>query len=152
MRRAAILTVLTVVAVVVPVTSEIAAGDATVAAPFFVNFQAQTTTTPSGYVGDYGQAYDATRGYGWVDTSGAPLSLVGNGRERTAASDKRLDTLVHMQLPPGSSGVSTQGAWRASVPNGTYSVTVAVGDPSYIDSHHLIHVEGVTAIDFTPST
>jgi hypothetical protein len=152
MRRAAILTVLTVVAVVVPVTSEIAAADATVAAPFFVNFQAQTTTTPSGYVGDYGQAYDATRGYGWVDTSGAPLSLVGNGRERTAASDKRLDTLVHMQLPPGSSGVSTQGAWRASVPNGTYSVTVAVGDPSYIDSHHVIHVEGVTAIDFTPTS
>src|SRR5690348_14501720 len=59
-----------------------ARADTAVAVPFLVNFQAQTTATPAGYVGDYGQAYDATRGYGWVDDTGAPLSLVGNGRER----------------------------------------------------------------------
>ena len=133
-------------------TASPARADTAVAVPFFVNFQAQTTTTPAGYVGDDGQAYDATRGYGWVDSTGAPLSLVGNGRERGLLSDKRLDTFMHMQLPAGSAGVSTPGAWKASLPNGTYSVTVAVGDPAYTDSHDVIRVEGQTAIDFTPST
>jgi glucose/arabinose dehydrogenase len=129
-----------------------AAADPTVPLPLLVNFQAQTTVTPSGYVGDYGQPYDSTRGYGWVDSAGAPLSLVGNGRDRGVLSDKRLDTFVHMQLPAVAAGVHTQGAWKASVPNGSYVVTVAVGDPSYFDSHHVVHVEGTTAIDFTPTS
>jgi glucose/arabinose dehydrogenase len=132
-------------------TAPPASADPTVTLPALVNFQAQATSTPAGYIGDYGQAYDATRGYGWVDGSGAPLSLVGNGRERGVLADKRLDTFVHMQLPSVSPGVHTEGAWKASVPNGTYSVTAAVGDPSHIDSRHVIHVEGVTAIDFTPT-
>lgn len=125
--------------------------DTNVTLPFKVNFQAQTSTTPSGYNGDYGKAYDAVRGWGWVDSSGNPLSLVGNGRQRNVAADKRLDTLMQMQLLPGSSGVTTPGAWRAAVPNGTYSVTVAAGDPSYTNSHNVIRVEGTTAIDFTPT-
>jgi hypothetical protein len=118
-----------------------------------VNFQAQTTATPAGYQGDDGEAYDAARGYGWVDAStGAPLSLVGNGRERNVNADKRLDTFVSMQLPKNSPGVQTPGSWKAAVPNGSYRVTVAVGDPTYLDSYDLLHVNGITAIDFHPTT
>ena len=32
-----------------------------------VNFQRETGIVPEGYVRDYGQAFDATRGYGWVE-------------------------------------------------------------------------------------
>ncbi|MEY2405084.1 MAG: hypothetical protein QOD38_2635, partial [Acidimicrobiaceae bacterium] len=148
---AAVAVVITLLAGLVA-TAVPAAADPTVALPLSVNFQAQSTTAPSGYLGDYGLPYDATRGYGWIDPTGAPLSLVGNGRERGLLADKRLDTLMHMQLPSVSPGVHTPGAWKASVANGTYLVTVGVGDPSHVDSRNVIHVEGITAIDFTPTT
>ncbi len=125
---------------------------ANVTTPFHVNFQSQNATPPTGYSADYGQAFDTTRGYGWVDGAGTPLSLVGNGRERNAVTDKRFDTFMHMQLPAGSSGVTAPGAWKAAVPNGTYSVTVAAGDPSYFDSHSVVNVQGQKVIDFTPTT
>ena len=43
---------------------------------------------------------------------------------------------------------TTPGAWEIAVPNGTYQVTVAVGDPSAGSDpeFHTINVEGVTAI------
>jgi hypothetical protein len=83
--------------------------------------------------------------------TGAPLSLVGNGRERNMNTDKRLDTFMSMQLTPGAAGVMTPGAWKAAVPNGTYTVSVAAGDPGFTDSHHVLNVEGQPAIDFTPN-
>jgi glucose/arabinose dehydrogenase len=118
-----------------------------------VNFQTATTVTPAGYLADLGQAYDATRGYGWVDAAtGAPLSLVGNGRERNVDPDKRLDTFMSMQLTASSAGVPTPGSWKAAVPDGTYVVTVAVGDPSFTDSRDVIRLEGQKVIDFTPTS
>jgi len=51
-----------------------------------------------------------------------------------------------MQYPNTSAA-----AWEYAVPNGTYSVTVSVGDAptssSMYNSKHSIRVEGVTAID-----
>lgn len=125
---------------------------AAVSVPLLVNFQSQTAATPSGYKSDYGQAYDSTRGFGWTTVSGTPLSLVGNGRERNAESDQRLDTLMQMQLPAGGTGVHTEGRWRAAIANGNYQVTVAVGDPSYIDSHHVVRLQGNKVIDFVPTS
>lgn len=126
--------------------------EAQVDLPLAVNFQDQAASTPSGYDADYGQAYDAGRGFGWTNSSDAPLSLVGNGRDRNASSDQRLDTLMQPQLKNGSPGVSTEGRWKAAVENGTYEVTVAAGDASYYDSEHVVRVEGQTAIDFTPTS
>lgn len=37
-------------------------------------------------------------------------------------------------------------AWEYNLPDGTYSVTVSVGD-RYFDSRHTINVEGVKLID-----
>lgn len=116
-----------------------------------VNFQAQTTVTPTGYSADFGQAFDSVRGYGWQSLStGDPLSLVGNGRERGVASDKRLDTFMAMQLTAGSSGITTPGKWEGVVPNGTYDVVIGVGDPSFNDSRHVIRAEGNVVVDFSP--
>ena len=129
-----------------------AGADTNVSMPLQVNFGADTTAPISGYTLDYGLPYDANRGYGWTDSAGVATSLVGNGRDRGVAPDKRLDTLMQMQLKAGSVGVSTPGAWKAAIANGTYQVTIAAGDPSYTDSTHVIRVEGTTVVNFTPTS
>ena len=78
-----------------------------------VNFQRDTGPDVPGYARDYGQPFDATRGYGWVaQTSATPVSIVGNGRNRNLnLTDERLDTFVHMQL-------GTQARWETAIANG----------------------------------
>lgn len=125
----------------------------TSAFPFRVDFGAITSTPAAGYVLDYGQPYAVRPAgtYGWVATNTAnPLDLVSTGRERgsAASSDARLTNFVHMQFP----GLSA-GDWRMSVPNGTYRVTVGVGEANNIyDSKHAISVEGQSIIaPYTPT-
>jgi glucose/arabinose dehydrogenase len=118
-----------------------------------INFQTNSTTVAPGYKVDYGAAYTDTRGYGWIaQDSSAPLSLVGNGRIRKVTADKRLDSILHMQLTSASTaGVHIPGRWEIAVPAGTYDVTVAAGD-IYTDSVHRLTVEGTVAIDdFVPT-
>ncbi|MEU7904709.1 Ig-like domain-containing protein [Actinoplanes sp. NPDC049118] len=116
-----------------------------------VNFSDAATAPPAGYVRDSGDAFTAARGYGWVQPgTTTPLSLAGNGRNRNPAagqSDVRLATLVHAQLPAGSAGVTTPGSWEAAVPNGTYTVTAAVGDAgTALDSVHWLGIEDQNAV------
>ncbi|HYV35366.1 MAG TPA: fibronectin type III domain-containing protein, partial [Gemmataceae bacterium] len=116
---------------------------ATPQAPAFVahvNFQPANAAIPAGYVVDAGAVYAARNGftYGWnVNNSGS-----ARDRNDPASADQRYDTLVQFD--------NTQ-FWEIAVPNGTYTVHVVAGDPSYIDSVHKINVEGVPAINFTPS-
>ncbi|MEU6389668.1 Ig-like domain-containing protein [Streptomyces sp. NPDC046939] len=128
-----------------------------------VDFGTATTTPVSGYALDYGQSYGARTGpnqgtgltYGWIGLTGtAPLDLTGNGRDRGAAEpDRLLATFVHMQLPASSQGVKTPGRWEMAVPDGTYTVTVAVGDATSVDSAHAIQVENQNAVDgFVPTS
>ena len=135
-----------------------------------VNFQDQTTVPPVGYLADWGQPYglrtNANQGsgmsYGWVvPGTTTPLNLVGNGRNRNNPPynvndpDLRLATFVHMQgnNVPGFNGVASPGAWELAVPNGTYNVSVTVGDDANRDSTHQIQVEGQAAIAaFTPTS
>jgi uncharacterized repeat protein (TIGR01451 family) len=129
-----------------------------------VNFQSETASVPTGYLRDFGEAFGPRSGadqgsgltYGWVAQSdlATPLSLVGNGRDRGKVSDQRLDTLMHMQLPAGSTGVTTPGAWETQVANGTYTVTVSAGDSdaTVLNSTHQVNVEGETAISCVTPT
>ena len=41
--------------------------------------------------------------------------------------------------------------WELAVPNGTYRVRVVAGDPTHIDSVYRTNVEGVLAINATPT-
>ncbi|BCJ46176.1 hypothetical protein GCM10010168_51250 [Actinoplanes ianthinogenes] len=116
-----------------------------------VDFSDAATAPATGYVRDSGGAYTASRGYGWVDLGeGTPVDLTGNGRNRNPAagqSDPRLATFMHAQLPAGSAGVTTPGAWEAAVPTGVYTVTVAVGDAgTAVNSVHWANVEDQNAI------
>jgi glucose/arabinose dehydrogenase len=129
-----------------------AAHAAAVTLPLRVNFQPQTSVVPAGYLVDYGQAFDVDRGYGWFNGSHVATSFTGNTRDRNTVSDQRIDTFSHMQLPAGSVGTSGTAIWKASVPNGTYRVTIGVGDPWAIDSHDVINAEGGKIVDFTPTT
>ena len=117
-----------------------------------VNFQSQTADTPEGYLADYGLPYGAQNGqtYGWValDAGGAatsePCNLStngatppqGNGRDRNVGGvDQLFDTFMHMQgndvlvRENSFAGVAQNCAWQIAVPAGTYSVSIALGDP-----------------------
>ena len=126
-----------------------------------INFQDELTTPPSGYLADFGEAFgvrsDANQGggqysYGWVDTqTGDPVSLVGQGRARGIGGVSLLNnTVIHMEHPVDP----PTGFWEIEVPNGTYNVTVGVGDPSVGGDPeiHRVNAEGVTLVDnFEPS-
>lgn len=123
-----------------------------------VNFQPETSTVPGYYVKDYGQAYDAVgRKFGWVQQSSAtPVSVVGNARDRNKLNDDHLDTFMHMQYDqvaqPAAGSVPVSARWQHVVANGTYDVTVSVGDATAIDSTHRLVIEGDVAIaSFKPT-
>ena len=133
-----------------------------------INFQNADGAVPDDYLKDFGQAYGEKTGanqgdslsYGWIrqDSLDAdqptPLDLTKNGADRGRSGiEQRLDTIIHMQYADtgGTSRTTTPGAWEISVPDGTYDVTVSVGDePSGTkgyDSQHTINVEGESAIN-----
>ena len=133
-----------------------------------VNFQDKNTTPPAGYLRDFGEPFgvrsasnqgNGEYSYGWIDVnSGAPVALDGStgdreqGRNRssTGQSDLRLATLIHMDHP----STPPKGYWEIALPSGTYSVTVAVGepDPGTDPEIHRINAEGVTIINnYAPS-
>ena len=131
------------------------------AVPVKINFQPDSSTAPSGYIKDIGLPFNDARGFGWVreDSLGGtrvPLDISPNTRDRMVAGvEPRLNTLIHLQYPIGGSNptaVKIPAAWEYSLANGTYSVTVSVGDPSTVDSSHRLTVEGVLFINnFVPS-
>jgi N-acetylneuraminic acid mutarotase len=125
------------------------------------NFQPAAAPVPAGYAVDSGRGYDAARGSGWIredsiDATHVALDISPNTRDRNLVSDQRLDTLVHMQFPAGTANdtaVRTPAAWELAVPNGSYTVTLSVGDAAATDSTHRINVEGAVAISaFQPTS
>ncbi len=131
-----------------------------------VNFQDAATVPPLGYVRDYGQAYGVRTGqyqgagleYGWRKRSdGTVVNLTANGRNRNTPEDILLATLFHMQaddIPGTFAGTKTEAYWEMKVLNGTYDVTVAVGDGLVNTSPelHSINIEGVNVINqFIPN-
>lgn len=106
-----------------------------------INFQPADGAAVSGYATDAGQTYRSQGGltYGWATDNAS------RHRRRNASSspDARYDTLAH---------VANTQKWEVAVPSGTFSVRLVAGDPSYLDSVHRFRVEGVTAMDATPSS
>ncbi len=130
-----------------------------------INFSNAASQPPNDYINDLGLGFsDRGNGYnyGWlaINTS-SPLDVSANARNRNVSGVSQLNnTLIHMQygdVSNGNNGVSTEGIWEIEVPNGSYNITVGVGDPT-IDSNqndipsHVINAEGVRIIaPFTPS-
>jgi hypothetical protein len=104
-----------------------------------VNFATPTSAPVATYTNDSGAAFDASTGGGWESAvNSSPLSFTANTRERflSTSPDKRYDTLVMMQEAPDKVGVKTHGQWEHAIANGTYDVTVGVGD-----------ADGLTSVD-----
>ena len=87
----------------------------------------------------------------------APLSLVGNGRNREKIGVNALkNTLIHMQYGDvsGPNGIKNEGIWEIELANGHYLITVSAGDgsldgPGTVPSH-TINIEGENVIDKLP--
>ena len=110
-----------------------------------VNFQNQFGPVPTGYVQDYGLGYTAAAGFGWVQPGTlTPVSMVGNGKDRNRVQDPRLDSVMVVKglAPP---------QWVMAVPNGTYDVTVSVGDYQPQGNSRVV-VNGTIAINAFKST
>lgn len=138
----------------------------TAVAPAFatvkVSFRPQNATTPLpvGFSADIGAAYTAAKASGWVTEATAgtatatPLDLTLNTRDRAASGvAAEQNTFIHMQYTAAGIGNKTFGAWEYNVPNGSYNVTVSVGDAGATfpdttppNSTHTINVEGQPAI------
>jgi hypothetical protein len=118
-----------------------------------VDFTTASGPLAAGYVRDSGAAYSSTTGFGWENQStGVPLSMTGNTRVRssTLSPDVRYDTLLQMQQTAYSTtGTSTPGRWEHALANGTYNVTVGVGDAAAINSVYTITAERGTANQVT---
>ena len=126
----------------------IAEGSAPVFEPISINFSRATDTAPAGYTTDSGLGYgDKGNGYsyGWVSAQDGvtPIDISSTARNRNISGVGILEnTLVHMQYSSGQEGI-----WEIEVPNGTYSVTVGVGDPQFDGSQHTINAEGQNVIN-----
>ena len=114
-----------------------------------INFQSESASPLAGYTPDFGAAFNTGSNYGWIDAGdNNPLSLVGNGFERTGVNDIRLDGFLAMQYdgtPTG--GVMSPGRWKIAVPNGTYNITASVGDAARIDSVDQLAANGTVLIN-----
>lgn len=129
-----------------------------------VRFATAISTPPAGYLADWGQPYASRtsanqgtgRTYGWVRAgTSTALDLTLNARLRGAAAgtDPRLAGLMHMNATASTTTTSTPGSWELAVPNGTYAVTVSVGDASFVNSTHRVAVEGRVAVaGFAPTS
>jgi hypothetical protein len=101
---------------------------------------------PPGYLKDGGLAFgDRGNGqsYGWNADNTAQM----RDRNSSASPDQRYDTLAYMQRPANPDAV-----WEIAVPNGSYSVRLIAGDPSYFDIPYKVNVEGVLTVNGTSSS
>lgn len=111
-----------------------------------ITFQPAGTPVPSGYLADTGAVF-GNRGNGFSYGWNANNSSTARDRNASNSPDQRFDVLQHMQKPENPNAV-----WELAVPNGTYRVRIVSGDASNIDSVYRTNVEGVLAINGTPTS
>lgn len=124
------------------------------AATYQWNFQPANRPVPAGWTAVDGSLFRASVGYGWV-TDGGPRQC----GDRNKVSDQVLDTFCHAQTIWSRQdgrwvGTPSPAVWEAVIPNGTYEVTVTVGDsrsnPRSV--RHSVQVEGVSFLNRVRTT
>lgn len=103
-------------------------------------------------IADFGQPFGADgNNYGWFNlATDLPADASAGLRARTTGGfNDAQRTFNHMQQPG-----EPEYFWEYAVPNGTYEVTVSVGDTQFFDSTNALLVEGVAAFDppFVPDS
>jgi len=100
-----------------------------------INFQPERSTTPVGFTPDIGQMYDEANGYGW--TVMTRHKAMARERNSDLSPDKAYDTLIL---------VNSSDRWEMALPNGTYSVTVCMGDPAWSRGQQSVQAEDIPII------
>ena len=96
--------------------------------PFFVNFQPPSSQVPANFKKDDGSLFDSSRGYGW--------SQLVNGLQCNSSASQATNTFV-------STSNTQPSTWNMAVPNGTYFVTLVLGDPEQAQGPHWVAAEGL---------
>lgn len=104
---------------------------------YAINFQPAGAPIPDGFTVDSGESFDTSRGYGWMVSPGAEGP---RDRDNSASPDQSYDTLML---------VDTNAKWEISLANGTYSVTICVGDPYWQNTTNVIRAEGAQIVNDT---
>jgi hypothetical protein len=112
-----------------------------------VNFQPPSAITPLAYVADSGEKY-GNRGngltYGWDSSN---TTTTRDRDPNRIGPDEAEDTFIHLQKPS-----SRDAVWEIAVPNGWYEVKAVSGDAWYFNSVFRLDVEGMLAVNGTPSS
>jgi hypothetical protein len=111
-----------------------------------VNFTSDPADVLPGYATDVGLVF-GDRGHGFRFGWNQDNTANGRDRDDPRAPDERYDGLAHMQKPD-----NPNASWRIALPNGTYTVHLAVGDiADNFDASYAIDVQGVLAVSGTPT-
>jgi PKD repeat protein len=102
---------------------------------YAINFQPSSADIPNGFLVDSGRAFDAGKGYGWIN---GPFSMGTRDRDESKSPDQAYDTMIH---------VDQRSVWEMALSNGKYSVTICNGDPSFPQGTQSVQAEGTTVID-----
>ena len=117
-----------------------------------VNFQPARAPEHRDYDVDAGAAYDVDRGYGWHLPDGIDRQCADRG----VRDNQQVDTTCRATTRWTESGglVQSPASWSADAANGTYDVTVTVGDvgTSNAELHHSTQVNGVVVQDRVRTT
>ncbi|MCD4755653.1 MAG: PKD domain-containing protein [Deltaproteobacteria bacterium] len=96
-----------------------------------INFQPSNAEVPEGFLPDSGYSYDEERGYGWNGRGWRfPVD-----RNSSGSPDQQHDTVMY---------IYSYQQWEMAVPNGTYEVTVSIGDAGRSIYRQNVQAEGQT--------
>ncbi len=119
------------------------------------NFQPAGSPTPEGFVPDSGAPYDPTTGYGWTALDGLNRQCGDRGN----LGDPELDTFCHAttryELRNGTwTTIDSPATWKADLPDGTYEITVTVGESLYHwpSIRHSVQIENTPLITSATTT
>ena len=85
-----------------------------------------------GFINDYGQLFDSTRGFGWG------RDLRSNSRRRNALDGVQRDTFLFTR---------EKDQWECQIENGQYRITICIGDSGHEQLHQNVSIEGTVLMD-----
>jgi len=91
------------------------------------NFTGASAAVAEGFINDTGAVYDAARGFGWV------RDISGSNRIRGQVAEPWRDSFLFTR---------NHDVWTCDLPNGTYTVTVCIGDSGHEQTGQNVALEG----------
>lgn len=98
------------------------------------NFTGASAPEPDGFTNDTGQSFDPERGHGWT------RDISGSNRVRGRVNEPWRDSFLFSR---------SHDVWECDLPNGTYQVTVCVGDSSHEQVGQNVALEGAYVLEGT---